>query len=58
MTDEQIDAVLARIQEQNGVWQPAEEGLPEDGNLVSVTIVRLEDGEPADEERSYDLIVG
>lgn len=58
VTDEQVDAVLARIQEQNGVWQPAEEGLPEDGNMVSVTIVRLEDGEPADEERSYDLVVG
>jgi trigger factor len=58
VTEEQVDAVLGRIQEQNGVWQPAEEGQPEDGNLVSVTIVRLDDGEPADEARSYDLVIG
>jgi trigger factor len=55
----QIDSVLARIQEQNGVWQPAEEGAPEEKDLVSVSIVRLgDDGEPADEPRDYDLVIG
>lgn len=59
VTDEQIDAVLARIQEQNGVWQPADDGHPEDGNLVSVKIARLgDDGEPTDDGRDYDLVVG
>ena len=58
VTDEQVDSVLRRIQEQNGVWQPAEEGMPADGDLVSVKIVRLEDDEPADEGRDYDLVVG
>jgi trigger factor len=59
VTDEQIDAVLARIQEQNGVWQPADEGQPADGDLVSVKIARLgDDGEPVDEGRDYDLVVG
>jgi len=59
VTDEQIDGVLARIQEQNGVWQPADEGKPADGDLVSVKIARLsEDGEPVDEGRDYDLVVG
>ncbi len=59
VTDEQIDAVLARIQEQNGVWQPADEGQPADGDLVSVKIARLGDeGEPTDDGRDYDLVVG
>jgi trigger factor len=59
VTDEQIDAVLARIQEQNGVWQPADEGQPADGDLVSVKIARLgDDGEPTDDGRDYDLVVG
>jgi len=59
VTDEQINSVLERIQEQNGVWQPAEDGLPEEKDLVSVKIARLgEDDEPADEGRDYDLVVG
>jgi len=58
ITDEQIEAVLGRIQEQNGVWQPAEEGTPEEKDMVSVKIVRLEDGEPVDEGRDYELVVG
>lgn len=56
---EQVDAVLARIQEQNGVWQPLEEGKPEEKDLVSVSITRLgDDGEPADDGRDYDLVIG
>jgi trigger factor len=58
VTDEQVDSVLGRIQEQNGVWQPAEEGAPVDGDLVSVKIVRLADDEPADEGRDYDVVLG
>lgn len=57
--DDQVDEVLGRIQEQNGVWQPLEEGLPVEKDLVSVTIARLdESGEPVDEGRDYDLVVG
>lgn len=57
--DEQIDEVLARIQEQNGVWQPVEEGTPTVKDLVSVTITRLdESGEPVDEGREYDVVIG
>ena len=59
ITTEQVDEVLGRIQEQNGVWQPLETGKPEDKDLVSVTITRLDDeGEPADEGREYDLVIG
>ena len=56
---EQVDEVLARIQEQNGVWQPLEEGKPVEKNLVSVTITRLDEKlESSDESREYDLVIG
>jgi trigger factor len=59
VTDEQIGSVLERVQEQNGVWQPVEEGLPQEKDMVSVHIVRLdEEGEPSDEGRDYDMVVG
>ena len=59
ITAEQVDEVLGRIQEQNGVWQPLESGKPEDKDMVSVTITRLDDeGEPVDEGREYDLVIG
>lgn len=59
ITDDQIDEVLGRIQEQNGVWQPLEEGKPVEKNLVSVMITRLDEaGEPSDEGREYELVVG
>jgi len=59
VTDEQVEAVLSRVQEQNGVWQPLEEGTPEDKDLVSVKVTRLDDeNEPADEGRDYDFVIG
>lgn len=59
VTDAQIDEVLGRIQEQNGVWQPVEEGTPSVKDLVSVKITKLDDqGEPEDEGRGYDLVIG
>lgn len=59
VTDEQIDGVLARIQEQNGAWRPLEEGKPEEKDLVTVHIARLgDDDEPVDEGRDYELVVG
>jgi trigger factor len=59
ITDEQVDEVLGRIQEQNGVWQPLEEGKPVEKDLVSVMITRMDEaGEPVDEGREYELVVG
>lgn len=59
ISDDQVEEVLGRIQEQNGVWQPLEEGKPVEKDLVSVTITRLDDeGEPSDEGREYDLVIG
>lgn len=59
VTDEQLAAVLERVQEQNGVWNPSEEGTPEEKDLVSVKITRLaEDDEPTDDGRDYDVVIG
>ena len=47
----------ARRPEQNGAWKPAEEGQPEDLDLVSVLIKKL-DGEAADEGKEYEFLLG
>ena len=57
VTEDHIDKVLDRIREQNGAWKPIETGLPEDGNLVSVNIRRLDDDQ-SDEGREYEFILG
>ena len=56
VTDEQVQQVLERIQEQQGAWQPVEEGHPESGDLVSVNLTKL--GEEEEEARPYDFILG
>jgi trigger factor len=55
--DEHVDQVLARIQEQNGAWKPVETGSPEDRDLVSVRIRKL-DGEASGEGKEYEFILG
>ncbi len=55
VSDEDVDRVLARIQEQNGVWRPVEEGPPEDRDLVSLQIARVDD---EGETRDYDVVLG
>jgi len=56
VTDEHVDSVLTRIREQNGAWKPAEEGPPEDRDLVSVAMLKLDDEEA--EGRDYDFVLG
>jgi trigger factor len=52
------------VQEQNGVWKPIEEGTPQERDLVSVEILRLDDDTDADakadvaEAREYDFVIG
>lgn len=59
VTEEQVTAVLTRIQEQNGVWAPLDEGTPEEKDLVTVKITKLGEGdEPTDEGRDYDFVIG
>jgi trigger factor len=57
VNDEHVDKVLARIQEQHGAWKPTEEGQPEDLDLVSVLIKKL-DGEATDEGKEYEFLLG
>jgi trigger factor len=56
--DEDVDRVLERLRDQNGAWATAEEGRPTAGDLVSVSVTRLDDEEGDEEPRPYDLVLG
>jgi trigger factor len=58
VVEEDVERVLERLRDQNGVWKPLEEGVAEDGNLVTLEIQRLENGQPAGEGRPYEIILG
>ena len=51
-----IDAVIHRLRQQNGAWRPLDDGRPEAGNAVAVTIQQLDqdDAEP----RDYEFVLG
>ena len=55
VSDEEFDAVIARLRQQQGVWAPAE-GRPESEDLVHVTVTNL--GDEAPEERPYEFVLG
>lgn len=57
VASEQLDQVFDRLREQNASWKPIEEGKPVDGDLVLVTLQKMEEGEE-NEERPYQLVVG
>ena len=56
VTDENVSQAIERLRHQNGAWKPAETGAPEEGDLVSVEISRLDDdpGEP----QPYEFMLG
>lgn len=58
VAEEDVERVLDRIRDQNGVWKPLEEGTAEDGNLVTLQIQRLAEGEPEGEPRPYEIVLG
>jgi len=58
VSEEDVDRVLERLRDQNGVWKPLEEGAVEDGNLATLDIQRLVDGEPEGEARPYEIVLG
>jgi len=58
VTEDDLERVFERLRVQNGTWQPVEEGPPEIGNLASISVLRLVDGEPEGEAQEYDLILG
>lgn len=55
--EEEVEKVLERLREQESVWTPVEAGAPEDGDTVSVEIVRLEEGEEG-EPTPYEFVLG
>jgi trigger factor len=58
VADEDIDRVVTRLRDQAGVWKPVEDGTVEDGNLMTLEIQRLEEGEPAGDSRPYEIVLG
>ncbi len=58
VAEEDVERVLERLRDQAGVWKPLEAGEVKDGNLVTLDIQRLEDGEPAGESRPYEIVLG
>jgi trigger factor len=55
--EEKTEDVLKRLREQNGAWQAVEEGRPEDEEMVSVKIERLEEGADG-EAQPYQFVLG
>jgi trigger factor len=58
VAQEDVDRVIERLQDQAAVWKPVEDSEPVDGNLVTLEIQRLEEGEPAGESRPYEIVLG
>ena len=55
---EDVERVIERLRDQGGVWKPVEATAAEDGNLVTLEIQRMEEGEPAGEPRPYEIVLG
>ncbi len=58
VTDEHVDGVIGRIREQNGAWEPREDGQPVEKDLVTVKVRRIDEGHEDSEARDYDFILG
>jgi trigger factor len=56
--DDHVDEVLQDLRRQHGVWKPVDEGSPQDGDLVSVEIRRIDDGEAVAQAKAYELALG
>src|SRR5690606_28887858 len=56
--EEEVERVLQRLREQAGAWRPQESGTPEEGDRVSVTVVRLEEDGEESAPRDYELVLG
>lgn len=59
VAEEQVVEQLDRLREQRSSWTPLAEGVrPAEGQLVSVTVTTLKDGEPAGEASPHSLVLG
>ena len=55
--DGKLEAILQRLREERGTWLAVDDGHPVDGDLVSVEIQRIDDGEVG-EVQPYQLVLG
>ncbi|NLG61693.1 MAG: trigger factor [Candidatus Cloacimonetes bacterium] len=61
VTEEQIDQVIQRLQDENAVWNPLPEGeIPLVGDMVTVEITPKDDATSveANQTRSYEIVLG
>jgi trigger factor len=58
VTDEKIEEQLTRLREEKAAWSPLEGVRPKDGQLVSVTVENLKDGEPEGGASPHSLEIG
>lgn len=58
INDDHVAEILGNIREQNGAWKTAEEGTPEDKDLVAVQIRRLDGDAPDPEGKDYEFVLG
>jgi trigger factor len=56
--DDHVQEVLQDLRRQHGVWSPVDSGPPQEGDLVSVEIRRIDDGGAAAEAKEYELALG
>lgn len=56
--DEHVDRMLERIRQQNGAWAPVASGSPEDRDLVSFRIRKLDGKQGEEEGREYEFVLG
>jgi trigger factor len=58
VTDEQLNAVLDRLREQQAAWRPIEDGALEHGDMAVVEITPIEEDDSRGSARSYRLVIG
>lgn len=57
--DEQVEEQVTRLRDQKSSWMPLGEGVrPKEGQLVTVTVATLKDGEPVGEASPHALELG
>jgi trigger factor len=58
--EQQVNEVLERLQQENAVWKPKEEGTPVAGDMATVEITPLDDATSAEpsKPRSYQIVIG
>jgi trigger factor len=58
VTSEMVQEQLDRLREQRATWSPVEGVRPKDGQLVTLTVVTLEEGKTPAEGQPYSLQLG